>query len=196
MAFVPPLPTTLPLEETLTEAGYFRIVRTAFSALEPGFRATTTYRFDAPDQSFETLYCARDFKTCFLETVVRDRPDLNIPKSEYDSRSVVLLLLDTSKLRLVSLHGNAAIRMRLDFSDLMWKKYEYTQALSKSIHDHTDAPDGIVYKARFDPEAKSVVLFNRAQPHVRLFPGSKPVEFKDARELCDAVRATVPFSIV
>ncbi len=97
-----------------------------------------------PDGSFGTLYCARDFKTCFLETLLRDRPILAVLQADYDARSVLILLLDTSRLRLVSLHGDAAIILRLDSAELMGMDYDYTQALSKMIYDHPSKPDGIV----------------------------------------------------
>ncbi|SDA10774.1 RES domain-containing protein [Nitrosospira sp. Nsp18] len=77
-------PATLPLH-TFTEAAFFRICKTLYSSSEPGFRAAGTYRFDSPDQSFGTLYCARNFKTCFFETIVRDRPDLKIPSADYNN---------------------------------------------------------------------------------------------------------------
>ena len=195
MPALPPLPKRLPLE-TLSEAGHFRIARTAHADREPSFRNARIYRFDAPDGEFGTLYCARNFKTCFLETVVRDRPDLTLSSADFHARSVLFLLLDTEKLRLVPLYGDAATRMRLDAADLMGKDYRYTQALAKLIHDHADAPDGIVYRSRFDSGTTAVVLFDRAAPRVRLFPGSGPVKFGDAEELTAAVRSTVPYCLV
>lgn len=194
-----PLPATLPvvlLLETLTEAAFFRIALTKHCATEPSFRKARRYRFDAPDGSFGTLYCARDFKTCFLETLLRDRPGLDVLQADYAARSVLMLLLDTSRLRLVSLHGDAAIILRLDSAELMGMDYDYTQALSKMIYDHPSKPDGIVYRSRFDSEYSAVALFDRAHLHVRLFPNSTPVSLSAARELGDAVRSAVPFILV
>lgn len=195
MKALPPLPAVLPLH-TLTEAAFFRICRTKFSAKEPEFRNTGAYRFDAPDSSFGSLYCAHDFKTCFFETVVRDRPDLNIPIADYNDRSVVQLLLDTSKLKLAAIHGDGAKKLRLDLAELAGADYSYTQTLAKAIHDHASQPHGMVYRSRFDDSALALVLFGRAKPHVRLFPGSTPVELPQADELGDAIRNTVPFNLV
>ena len=61
---------------------------------------------------------------------------------------------------------------------------------------YADAPDGIVYRSRFDSGTTAVVLFDRAAQRVRLFPGSGPVKFGDAEELTAAVRSTVPYSLV
>jgi hypothetical protein len=60
-------PVTLPRDlprQTMAEAIFLRICRTAHAGAEPGFRAAGVYRFDAPDRSFGTCYFARDFQTC------------------------------------------------------------------------------------------------------------------------------------
>lgn len=188
-------PVTLPLH-TFTEAAFFRICRTKHANVEPGFRAAGVYRFDAQDQSFGTLYCARNFKTCFFETIVRDRIDLNIPAADYNNRSVVQLLLETRKLRLVAIHGDGAKTLRLNLAELAGSDYTYPQALAKAIHDHASEPHGMVYRSRFDDDALAIVLFERAKPHVRLFPSSSPVELPHANELGDAIRNTVPFTLI
>ena len=195
MKALPPLPPGLPFH-TFTEAAFFRICRTRYSDNEPEFRKTGIYRFDAPDHSFGSLYCARDFKTCFFETVVRDRPDLNIPIADYNDRSVVQLLLNTTKLNLVAIHGDGAEKLRLNLAELAGAGYAYTQSLAKAIHDHANQPHGMVYRSRFDDGAFGVLLFGRAKPYVRIFPGSTPVELPDANELGDAIRNTVPFNLV
>lgn len=191
----PHLPKTLPTE-TLTEAGFFRIAKRNYSTSEPSFRNAKVYRFDAPSGEFGTLYCARDFKTCFLETVIRDQPGLNLSLADFKQRCALFLLIDTQKLKLVPVHGDAATRMRLDSAHLLGADYSYTQALSKAIHDHADQAHGIVYRSRFDSSQMALVLFDRAKPFVRLFPNSQPVSFEDAPELTDAVRSTVPFALI
>jgi hypothetical protein len=176
----------------LSEALLVRICRTANSDAEPRFRASGTYRFDAPDQSFGTCYVARDFKTCFLETVVRNR-SLKIPRSEYDSRSVALLVLNLSELHLVPIHGDEGATLRIDHADVAGNSYEYPRALSSLIHAHADEPHGIVYRSRFDDGSLAIALFERARRHVRLMPKSRPVPLRDVGELADAVREVVPF---
>lgn len=59
-----------------------------------------------------------------------------------------------------------------------------------------DTPDGIVYRSRFDGGKTTVVLFDRAAPRVRLFPGSGPVKFGDAEKVTAAVSSTVPYCLV
>jgi hypothetical protein len=190
----PPLPETLP-RARVTEALLLRICRSAYAEAEPGFRAAGVYRFDDPDCSFGTCYLARDFKTCFFETIVRNK-SLNIAKSEYNSRSVVSLLLDVNKLRLVQLHGDGAQRLRLDLADLVGADYGFTQALSKAIYNHRQQPDGLVYRSRYDDDALAIVLFERARPRVRLFPGAKPKALPEVPELGNGLRRAVSFKLV
>jgi hypothetical protein len=172
-----------------------RICRTAHAASEPGFRRSGKYRFDSPDQAFRTLYAARDFKTCFFETVVRDQ-GLQIPRGEYEARSVVVLLLDTAALNLVPIHGTAAQQLGLNLAQVAGESYAFTQALSRAIHDHPDQPDGIVYRSRFDDGALAVVLFERGASRVRLFPETRAVALDTAHELTTALRQAVPFVLV
>jgi hypothetical protein len=191
---IPALPTSLEKAE-LTEAVLLRICRTQFATQEPCFRKTKLFRFDAPDQSFGTCYAARNFKTCFVETVVRNGP-LEIPKSEYDSRSVAILLVNVAKLHLVPVHGDSARGMRLDLADLASGDYRYAQALSKAVYNHPDRPDGMVYLSRYDEPSLAIVMFDRAAPHVRLFGAVPPVPLSQAPELADALRNALRFALV
>jgi hypothetical protein len=193
-AALPALPKSLP-SEALPEAILLRICRSAQATREPAFRATGTYRFDAPDGSYGTCYAARDFKTCFFETVVRDG-GLRIPRSEYDSRSVLVLVAEMSKLHLVPIHGDAAKRLGLNLAHVSSDSYANTQALSKAIYQHPDRPHGIVYRSRFDDDALAVVLFDRAKALVRLFPSSVPTALAAVPELGNALRSIMDFELV
>lgn len=193
-ALFPPLPVQLP-RELLREAVLMRVARLAFASSEPSFRNAAVYRFDAPDKSFGTLYAARDFATCFFETIVREGGP-EIPRSEYESRGVACLLVDALKLRLVPLHGDGAKQLGLNLAQLASADYSVTQALAKEIHDHPEQPHGIVYRSRFDDGAFAVVLFERARPHVRLFPSTSVVALTDAPELAEAVQQVWRFKLV
>lgn len=191
---LPALPKDLP-RETMPEAIVLRICRTAYAAREPAFRAAGIYRFDAPDRSFGTCYAARDFKTCFFETVVRDA-GLRIPRSEYDSRSVLVVVLAMLNLHLVPIYGDAAKKLGINLADVASDNYDYPQALSKSIYQHANQPHGIVYRSRFDDDALAIVLFDRASPRVRLFPSSAPTALPAVPELGNALRSVVDFELV
>jgi hypothetical protein len=193
------LPRDLP-RQTMAEALFLRICRTAHAGAEPGFRAAGVYRFDAPDRSFGTCYFARDFQTCFFETLVRDTPvhegRVEIARSEYDGRSVVVLLLETSRVNLVPVHGAGAKKLGVNLADVAGADYTFPQALSKAVHDHASQPDGMVYRSRFDDGALAVVLFERARGHVRLFPSSAPAPLSSVPEMGDALGAELEFALV
>ncbi|HEX4448088.1 MAG TPA: RES family NAD+ phosphorylase [Polyangiaceae bacterium] len=193
------LPRELP-RETMAEAIFLRICRTVHAGGEPGFRAAGIYRFDSPDRSFGTCYLARDFQTCFFETVVRDTVlndgRLEIARSEYDSRSVVVLLLETSKVNLVPVHGAGAKKLGVNLADVAGADYAFPQALSKAVHDHASQPHGIVYRSRFDDDALAVVLFDRAKGYVRLFPSSAPTPLAAVPEMGDALGSELEFALV
>lgn len=192
---IPALPPTLLFEE-LSEAAYFRICSKDYGASEPSFRTGGDYRFDAPDGSYNTLYCARNFTTCFFETVVRDNDYTQLSRAVFDNKMAVLLLLDLSELRLVQMYGKGAQLAGQNMSVLTGEDYDKTQALSKAIHEHASAPDGIVYRSRYDDTSTAVVLFERARPRVRFYPGTEPIPFNDVSELTQAVRNVIPYVLI
>jgi hypothetical protein len=93
-------------------------------------------------------------------------------------------------MHLVPIHGDQGKNLRVDPAQAAGPTYDYPQALAKAIHDHPDHPDGIVYRSRFDDDAVAVVLFDRARPPVRLFPGTEPLSLRLAPELANGLRNT------
>jgi hypothetical protein len=170
-----------------------RICRAKYAAAEPYFGSSAAYRFDDPTKSYGTLYCAPDYATCFFETLVRDGSfdaptgSYRVPLAEYKQRRLTLLLADVSRMKLVDLYGEGIKKMGLNSASGLGD-YAGTQALSKALHDHSDEPHGIVYRSKFGPPDKAaIVLFDRAQPLVRLFPGRRPVALTKLREPFDAL---------
>ena len=157
-----------------------RICSTAYADKEPCFRATRSFRFDDPNGKFETLYCAASFETCYHETVVRDRPldtalgRIPIPRAVHDTKSLSLVLVDWSRLRIVHLCDDGAHQLGCDASMLMGANYLPTQALARALYEHPDAPDGALYRSRFNMSSQAIVLFDRARARVRLHPAAKP----------------------
>ncbi|BDT66664.1 hypothetical protein os1_08270 [Comamonadaceae bacterium OS-1] len=157
-----------------------RICWTKHAAAEPGFRAAVSGRFDDPLGAFETLYCAPTFGVCYAETLLRERfnaatNQYEVPKAEHERRSLSLLMVDFSKLKIVDLYGPGLQAMGLNNMDLMGE-YQETRELARAMYQHADAPDGMVYLSRFAAgQQPAIVLFDRAKPHVRLLPGFPPV---------------------
>lgn len=174
-----------------------RICATATAPKEPAFRQTARYRFDDPARGFATLYCAPVFATCFLETLVRDAATLMVPQSAYDTNSLALFLLDAERLCLADMFSTRGLAtLRIDLATLTAARYADTQRLARLIHDHPEQPHGILYRSRFDPDRPALVLFARARPHVRLFPGAVPTPLTRVPELAAGLRNQLPFTLV
>jgi RES domain len=181
----------------ISEALVHRICIGKRTPAEPAFGKSAKYRFDDPKQGFGTLYCARDFGTCFLETLLRGKGSLGVARSDYDARSVVLLLLDAKQLTLVDMFSSAGLaKLGLDLAIVAGGNYTDTQHLGALVHAHPSNPYGILYRSRFDPEQPAIVLFDRASRYARIFPGSKAQPLSKAAELSDGVRNRVPFVFV
>lgn len=180
-----------------------RICSTEYAHLEPSFRAVKKYRFDDPDGSFETLYCSPSFLTCYYETVVRgaaldDRTQcIPVSRAYHDSRSLVQIVVNLSAMRLVQLMDDGASQMGLDASILMGAKYSPTQAIARSIYEHSDCVHGAVYRSRFDMQSTALVLFDRAKAFVRSYPASSPVPLTNLDELISPLKSLpVPVALV
>lgn len=202
MAATPPLPARLPLINP-RDGLLLCICSSAYARKEPCFRATRSYRFDDPDGKFKTLYCAPSFETCYHETVVRERrvdPAMNripIPRALHDTKSLSIVLVDWSALRVVHLCDDGAHQLGCDASLLMGSDYGPTQALARALHEHADAPHGAVYRSRFNMRLLAMVLFERAAPHVRLHPAAKPTPLTELPEAFLALTMLpVPLALV
>lgn len=173
----PALPASLRWAKPL-EAVQHRICQTKYATSEPGFWAGVSGRFDDPMGIFETLYCASTFDVCYAETLLRERFEpssgqFEVPRLEHDSKSLSLLLVDFSKLKIVDLF-NEGPAMGLNHKHVMGD-YDDTRELARAMYDHRDEPHGLIYLSRFATGRQpSIVLFDRAKPHVRVLPGFKP----------------------
>jgi hypothetical protein len=94
------------------------------------------------------------------------------------------------------MYGTGAQIAGQDQSILASSDYRQTQSLSKAVYLHPSQPDGMVYRSRFDDTSLAIVLFGRALPFVRLYPGTVPTPFSEVHELTDAVGAIIPYSVV
>ncbi|MDM0067056.1 RES family NAD+ phosphorylase [Variovorax sp. J31P207] len=184
------------------EAVLLRVCSTAFKGLEPSFRATRGNRYDDPQNKFTTLYCAPNFETCYAETMLRDGTynasagQYEISQAQHDGRSLTVVVADLLKLKLVDLHGAGAREMGLDHG-MGGAPYSTTQALARAFYEHTDAPDGIVYTSRLGVElGPAIVFFDRAELHLRLFPGLTPTPLPELREAFDAITIALKIALI
>jgi hypothetical protein len=128
-------------------------------------------RFDDPLRQYGVLYAAEDEFGSFAEVFLRN-PDLRIvARSELDART--LSRLDSpEELRLVDLTGPGLQKARIDPTRLTGD-YEGSQSLSREIFEHPEAPDGIRYRVKHDPNRIGVALFERPGASARISATSR-----------------------
>lgn len=155
-----------------------RICSTEWAHSEPSFRASKSYRFDSPNKSFGTLYCAEHFDICLMEAVVRDRSERQLSVAEVDEKSLTLLNIDCEKVKVVDFTAHGGASLGLDAARMHLPKYGYTQRLAKMIHDHADQPSGIKYLSRFLPGQPAYVFFERAKASIKVLSDTKPIPLR------------------
>ncbi len=129
--------------------------------LEPVFFGKAArWRFDAPDGRFGVMY-AGDAIGAFAESWLRQPRGSLLPADRLRQRSRSVLVPERP-LRLVDLAGAGLARLGLTAAVFADPDYADTQTLAAALHDHADAPDGLLYRSRHDPEGFCVALFDRS----------------------------------
>jgi hypothetical protein len=124
-------------------------------------------RFSDPrtPAEFRVWYGAADFRSAFLETVVRDTGEgkaglIPIARSEIFERrwSEIEILAD---LRLIDLSDDGCTRMRIDTDTVGARSHASGRQLSVILHGHGSAPDGIRFRSRLTG-ALNIAVYDRA----------------------------------
>ncbi len=119
---------------------------------------------------YGVVYLGRTLKVCLIEAIVRDRGDahlgpLPVALSELE-HTTCAEIAPRAPLSLVDLRGDGPVKMGIPTDAVRAADPSLGQAWALAIHEHTAAPDGIIYPSRFDGET-NVALFNRALSNVR-----------------------------
>jgi hypothetical protein len=158
----PPLPasTSLDLRLLIVEVDQplFRIHQTVNDPVF--FGRTTNYRFDAPAKEFGVLYVGRTERGAFIETLGQDTGVRLLDWAELAKRSLSTLRANRP-LRVVDLTGRGLPRLGAD-ARLHACEHHVAQSWSRAIHAHPEQPDGILYRARHDPDQICVAIYGRA----------------------------------
>ena len=125
------------------------------------FGRSGKWRFDSPDGSYGTLYGATSEPVCFVETLLRGE-DSFVAQSELDIRSFCRFRV-IRELRLVSLYGPHMAAISASAAITSSPDYDVSKRWSHEFHSHKDNLDGIIYRANYDNDGMSVVLFERAR---------------------------------
>lgn len=152
-----PLPSSALARCTVevTQLNAFRIFsgRFAFSPLGTG---AADSRFAWRHSPYQVLYCARDFRTAFLETVVRDQfigkqASRALPVAAITQRCYARLELTAgSKLRLLDLRNDGCVILGIPTDVPRSMEHRPARDLGKRLYDHhRTSIDGIVFASRF-----------------------------------------------
>ena len=135
----------------------------------------TNSRFSDPrrrkeENRFGVLYLGESLSVCFLEAVLRDRRDglvgeLAIEENELETRRYAEIEI-AAGLRLVDLRANNPVAMGVPTDVHRGTIHTLGQVWSVALHDHPQAPDGIIYPSRLNGEG-SLAIYGRAIPKLR-----------------------------
>jgi hypothetical protein len=145
----------LPIETIAPGTALYRLHRSDLGALH--FGKTGHNRFDDPQSIFGVCYLALSLEGAFAETCLRAVGATLLSYNFLAERSVTTLVAART-LRLVSLHGPglAAVGATSIISSGI---HATAQAWSRALHDHSDAPDGLSYRANHDNGEHCIALF-------------------------------------
>lgn len=137
-------------------------------------------RFSDPWTSAKTCfgvyYAGGTFEAAFLETLVRDRRNLNPGKlllsvTDLDAYVHVAVTVHAS-LDLVDLRGGNPVVMGIPTDAVRARSHRQGQRISRVLHDHAAAPDGLCFPSRLNGE-DNIAVYDRAMPNLSAGPRRK-----------------------
>jgi len=126
----------------------------------PGEGRPPTGRFDPASGAFGVLYAGLSLDAAVVETLLRSPQRRLVALPEVAARSLSLLRPATT-LRLVRLLGPHLQELGTDAA-IATGPYRPCGLWSDALFEHPDAPDGLAYPSRHDPDELCAALFRRA----------------------------------
>ena len=160
----PALPKRLPLSHVKAGTRWMRIHAHGRNALwfGPGSGRQPIHRFDDPEGRFGISYFGTTLEVCFAETFLRNPPVRILALDDLAVRSIATVEVRRD-LRLVPIHGPSLARLGVTAELASGSDYAASQLWSRALWEHSDKPDGILYRSRHDDSALSVALYDRAK---------------------------------
>lgn len=125
------------------------------------FGRDASHRFDDPDRRFGVCYLASTAQGAFAETLIRKPAGQVLQRSDLETFCISSVPVN-APLELVHCYGAGLHRNGLDSRISATTQYRTTQALARDFHQHSQHPDGLIYRARHDDDQLSIALFGRA----------------------------------
>lgn len=124
-------------------------------------------RFDAPDGSFGVLYLAENPGVAFVETFGHETGRTDFVTRQALARRALSEVESLRVLRLADLTTGRGLTPLGADGRLGTGRLDVARRWAAALHAHPETPDGLVYRARHDPELFAVALFDRARDAVR-----------------------------
>jgi hypothetical protein len=141
----------------------------------PGAGKPPIGRFDSPSGAFGVLYLAQALEGAFAETILRNPQRRLADLSDIAARAVSVLGFSRA-IRLAKMFGDGLQAVGTD-NALSTGPYDASGAWADALFAHPDAPDGIAYASRHDPDQLCIALFDR--PDITMTPLSGPTALSD-----------------
>jgi hypothetical protein len=163
------LPNRLPVSRVRVGTRWTRIHVRRKSALwfGPASGGPPVNRFDDPLGRFRLCYFGTTIDVCFAETFLRNPPVGILALDDLAARAVATVEV-RRELRLVPLHGPNLARLGTTAEPASGSDYALSQAWSRALWEHADAPDGIAYRSRHDDSALCVAIYDRAKDRLAI----------------------------
>lgn len=167
------LPPRLPIVELPAATELCRIHLRSHSAV--WFNRGETYRFNAPAGEYGVCYLGNSLEVSFLETLLRGAPIRIVSRAALAARFATTLPL-ARPLRLVQLHSQGLVALRLSADVPHREPYQECQQLALSLWQHREEVDGIEYRSRWDDSRLCVALFDRASAALGVATTAMPLD--------------------
>jgi hypothetical protein len=160
----PALPKRLPIRRVRTGIRWMRIHLRTREALwfGPASGRRPIHRFDDPAGQFTVCYLGTTLEVCFAETFLRNPPVRIMALGDLAMRSVATVEVRRD-LRLVALQGPGLARLGVTAEVASRSDYALSQRWSRTLWEHNDTPDGILYRPRHDDSAFCIAVYDRAK---------------------------------
>ena len=151
----------------------------------PGSGRQAIHRFDDPTGRFRVCYLGTTIEVCFAETFLRNPPVRILGLDDLAGRSIATVEVRRD-LRLVPVHGSSLARLGVTAELATGGDYPLSQLWSRALWEHSDKPDGILYRSRHDDSALCVALFDRSKDALAIVGDCSLAE--DSKQLARLLR--------
>ena len=120
------------------------------------------HRFDDPAGRFRACYLGTTLEVSFAETSLRNPPVRILALDDLAGRSIATVEVRRD-LRLVPIHGSSPTGLEVTAELASGSDYVGSQLWSRALWEHSDEPDGILYRSRRDDSALCIAVYDRAE---------------------------------